>query len=74
MIGASPPKRIRCAASQMKRRARAGAKLMRRSPGHRLVKSALSKPTPPRLMPGTNVAVINALAHVVVTEGLTKDE
>ena len=25
-------------------------------------------------MPGTNVAVINALAHVVVTEGLTKDQ
>src|SRR5262245_4310825 len=27
-----------------------------------------------RLLPGTNVAVINALAHVVVTEGLTKDD
>ena len=25
-------------------------------------------------MPGTNVAIINALAHVIVTEGLTKDD
>ena len=27
-----------------------------------------------KLRPGTNVAIINALAHVVVTEGLTDDE
>ena len=27
-----------------------------------------------RLLPGTNVAVINALAHVMVTEGLTKED
>ena len=26
-----------------------------------------------QLLPGTNVALINALAHVVVTEGLTDD-
>src|SRR5690606_23934796 len=26
------------------------------------------------LRPGTNVAIVNALAHVIVTEGLTKDD
>ncbi len=76
VIGASPTEAHPVFASQMKRRLRAGAKLIVVDPrAIPLVKSAhVEADYHLRLLPGTNVAVINALAHVVVTEGLTKDE
>jgi formate dehydrogenase major subunit len=76
VIGASPTEAHPVFASQMKRRLRAGAKLIVVDPrAIPLVKSPhVEADYHLRLMPGTNVAVINALAHVVVTEGLTKDD
>jgi formate dehydrogenase major subunit len=76
VIGASPTEAHPVFASQMKRRLRAGAKLIVIDPrAIPLVKSAHVKADYHlRLTPGTNVAVINALAHVIVTEGLTKDQ
>jgi formate dehydrogenase major subunit len=72
IIGANPTDGHPVFASRMKRRVRQGAKVividprridMVRTPhveaAHHL-----------QLMPGTNVAIVNALAHVVVTEGL----
>ncbi len=76
VIGASPTEAHPVFASQMKRRLRAGAKLIVVDP--RAIGSVKSPHVRAdhhlRLLPGTNVAVINALAHVVVTEGLTKDD
>ena len=76
VIGASPTEAHPVFASQMKRRLRAGAKLIVVDPrAIPLVKSPhVEADYHLRLLPGTNVAVINALAHVVVTEGLTKDD
>jgi formate dehydrogenase major subunit len=76
VIGASPTEAHPVFASQMKKRLRAGAKLIVIDPRSiPLVKSPhVEADFHLRLMPGTNVAVINALAHVVVTEGLTKDD
>ena len=76
VIGASPTEAHPVFASQMKRRLRAGARLIVVDPrAIALVKSPhVEADYHLRLMPGTNVAVINALAHVVVTEGLTKDQ
>src|SRR5688572_24150581 len=76
VIGASPTEAHPVFASQMKRRLRAGAKLIVVDPrAIPLVKSAhVEADYHLRLLPGTNVAIINALAHVVVTEGLTKDD
>ncbi len=76
VIGASPAEAHPVFASQMKRRLRAGARLIVIDPrAISLVKSPhVQADYHLRLLPGTNVAVINALAHVVVTEGLTKDE
>ena len=72
VIGANPTDGHPVFASRMKRRLREGAKLIVVDPRKTdLVKSPHVKADyhlP--LMPGTNVAVINALAHVVVTEGL----
>ena len=63
-------------ASQLKRRLRQGAKLIVIDPREiALVKTPHIKADyhlP--LRPGTNVALFNALAHVVVTEGLTKEQ
>jgi len=72
LIGANPTSAHPVFASRMKKAIRKGAKLivvdprvipLVRTPGvtaaHHL-----------QLMPGTNVAVINALAHTIVTEGL----
>lgn len=74
LIGANPTTAHPVFASRMKKALRKGAQLivvdprviaLVRTPGvvaaHHL-----------QLMPGTNVAVINALAHVIVTEGLAK--
>ena len=76
VIGASPTEAHPVFASQMKRRLRAGARLIVVDPrAIPLVKSPhVEADYHLRLLPGTNVAVINALAHVVVTEGLTRDE
>jgi formate dehydrogenase major subunit len=76
VIGASPTEAHPVFASQMKRRLRAGASLIVVDPrAIALVKTPHVKADHHlRLLPGTNVAVINALAHVVVTEGLTKDD
>ena len=72
VIGASPTEAHPVFASQMKRRLRSGARLIVIDPrGIPLVRSPhVEADYHLRLMPGTNVAVINALAHVVVTEGL----
>src|SRR5688500_14308618 len=76
VIGASPTEAHPVFASQMKRRLRQGAKLIVVDPrAIPLVKSAhVEADHHLRLLPGTNVAVINALAHVVVTESLTKEQ
>jgi formate dehydrogenase major subunit len=76
VIGASPTEAHPVFASQMKRRLRQGARLIVIDPrAISLVKSPhVQADYHLRLLPGTNVAVINALAHVVVTEGLEKTE
>ena len=76
VIGASPTEAHPVFASQMKRRLRAGAALIVVDPrAIALVRAPhVEADHHLRLRPGTNVAVINAMAHVVVTEGLTKDD
>src|SRR6476659_2161068 len=75
VIGANPTDAHPVFASQMKRRLRAGAHLIVIDPrAIALVKSPhVEADFHLRLLPGTNVAVINALAHVVVTEGLVDE-
>ena len=72
VIGANPTDAHPVFASQLRRRLRQGAQLIVIDP-RRI--DLLSTPHADRalhlpLRPGTNVALINALAHVVVTEGL----
>ncbi len=76
VIGANPTDAHPVFASRMKKRLREGAKLivvdprridLVRSPH---VEASFHLP----LRPGTNVAMINALAHVVVTEGLADEQ
>jgi formate dehydrogenase major subunit len=76
IIGANPTDAHPVFASQMKRRLREGAKLIVADPrAIDLIR------TPPhieasfhlQLLPGTNVALIDALAHTIVTEGLAND-
>jgi formate dehydrogenase major subunit len=76
VIGASPTEAHPVFASQMKRRLRQGARLIVVDPrAIALVRTPhVEADHHLRLLPGTNVAVINAMAHVVVTEGLTKDD
>ncbi len=75
VIGANPTAAHPVFASQMKRRLREGARLIVIDPRQiGLVRSARIKAEyhlP--LLPGTNVPVINALAHVIVSEGLADD-
>ena len=75
VIGANPTDAHPVFASQMKRRLRQGAKLividprridLVRSP-HVMAAHHLA------LQPGTNVAVLTAMAHVIVTEGLADE-
>jgi formate dehydrogenase major subunit len=75
VIGANPTDGHPVFASQMKRRLREGAKLIVVDPrAIDLVKSPhIEADYHLKLRPGTNVAVANALAHVIVTEGLTND-
>ena len=72
VIGANPTDGHPVFASRMKRRLRAGARLIVIDPRRiDLVRTPHVEASHHlQLRPGTNVAVINALAHVVVTEGL----
>lgn len=75
VIGANPTDAHPVFASQMKRRLREGARLIVIDPRRiDLVKSPHIKADYHlALRPGTNVAIINAMAHVVVTEGLVDE-
>jgi formate dehydrogenase major subunit len=72
VIGANPTDGHPVFASRMKKRLRQGAKLIVVDPRRiDLVKSPHIRAAHHlQLRPGTNVAVVNALAHVIVTEGL----
>ncbi len=76
VIGANPTAAHPVFASQMKRRLREGAKLIVVDPRKiGLVKSARIKADHHlALLPGTNVPIVNALAHVVVSEGLVDEQ
>jgi formate dehydrogenase major subunit len=76
VIGANPTEGHPVFASQLKRRLREGAKLIVVDPRTiELVRQPHVQASHHlKLLPGTNVAVINALAHVVVTEGLVKED
>ncbi|TCO65913.1 formate dehydrogenase subunit alpha [Actinocrispum wychmicini] len=72
VIGANPTDAHPVFASRMKKRLREGAKLIVLDPRRiDLVRSPhVEAQYHLKLQPGTNVAVVNAFAHVVVTEGL----
>ncbi len=72
VIGANPAAAHPVFASQMKRRLRQGAKLIVVDPRTtEMVKSPhIQADYHLKLKPGTNVAVISAMAHVIMTEGL----
>ena len=76
VIGANPTDAHPVFASHMKKRLREGARLIVVDPRRiDLVKSPHVKADyhlP--LLPGSNVAVINAMAHVIVTEGLVDEK
>jgi formate dehydrogenase major subunit len=76
VIGANPTDAHPVFASRMKRRLREGASLIvvdpRRIDLVRMPHVAAQYHL--ALQPGTNVAVLNALAHVIVTEGLAKED
>src|SRR3984957_17658210 len=76
VIGANPTDGHPVFGSQMKRRIRQGAKLIVVDPR---VTGLVHSPHVHadyhlQLTPSTNVAMLNSLAHVVVTEGLAKDD
>jgi formate dehydrogenase major subunit len=75
IIGANPASAHPVFASQMKRRLRQGARLIVIDPRTtEMVKSPhIQADYHLKLMPGTNVAFVNALAHVIVTENLCQD-
>ncbi|GGZ32556.1 formate dehydrogenase subunit alpha [Streptomyces poonensis] len=76
LIGANPTDAHPVFGSRMKRRLRAGARLIVADPRRiDLVRSPhVEAAHHLQLAPGTNVALVNALAHVVVTEGLVDRE
>ena len=76
VIGANPTDGHPVFASRMKRRLREGAKLVVIDPRRiDLVRTPHIEATHHlQLAPGTNVAVVNAMAHVAVTEGLVDTE
>jgi formate dehydrogenase major subunit len=76
VIGANPTDGHPVFGSRMKRRLREGAKLIVADPrAIDLVRSPhVQADYHLQLRPGTNVALINALAHVVVTEGLVNEK
>ena len=75
VIGANPTDGHPVFASRMKKRLRQGAKLIVVDPRRiDIVKSPHIRAAHHlQLRPGTNVAVVTALAHVIVTEGLMAD-
>src|SRR6185437_16363157 len=75
VIGANPTEGHPVFASRMKKRLRQGAKLIILDPrATGLVKSPhIDADYHLALRPGTNVAVLTAMAHVVVTEGLANE-
>jgi formate dehydrogenase major subunit len=75
VIGANPTDAHPVFASRMKRRLRQGARLIVIDPRRiELVRTPhVAAEHHLQLRPGTNVAVLNALAHVVVTEGLVNE-
>ncbi|PPD48410.1 MAG: formate dehydrogenase subunit alpha [Methylobacter sp.] len=77
VIGANPTDGHPVFGSAMKKRLRQGAKLIVIDPREiDLVRNSphVQASHHLKLRPSTNVALINALAHVVVTENLTKDD
>jgi formate dehydrogenase major subunit len=76
IIGANPTDAHPVFASRMKRRVREGAKVIvidpRRTDMVRTPHVEASYHLP--LKPGTNVAIVNAIAHVIVTEGLANEK
>jgi len=76
LMGANPTEGHPVFASQLKRALRAGTKLIVIDPRKiALVDSPhVVAAHHLQLRPGTNVAMINALAHVVVTEGLVRED
>jgi formate dehydrogenase major subunit len=76
VIGANPTEGHPVFASQMKRRLREGAKLIVLDPRRiGLVRSPhIEAQHHLALLPGTNVPMINALAHVIVSEGLVAED
>jgi len=76
VVGANPTDGHPVFASQMKRRLREGARLIIADPREiDLVRTPhIQADYHLQLRPGTNVALFNALAHVVVTEGLTRED
>jgi formate dehydrogenase major subunit len=76
VIGANPTDAHPVFGSQMKRRLRQGARLIVLDPRRiDLVRSPhIRADYHLQLKPGTNVAMLNSLAHVIVTEGLVKED
>ena len=76
VIGANPTEGHPVFASRMKRRLRQGAKLIVIDPrAIGLVRSPhIRADYHLQLRPGTNVVMLNALAHVIVTEGLLAED
>jgi formate dehydrogenase major subunit len=76
VIGANPTDGHPVFASQMKRRLRQGARLIVADPRRiDLVRTPhIEADYHLSLRPGTNVALLNALGHVIVTEGLVKED
>ena len=76
VVGANPTDAHPVFASQLKRRLRQGAKLIVIDPRTiALVRSPhIEAQYHLALKPGTNVALFDAIAHVIVTEGLTKED
>ena len=76
VIGANPTEGHPVFASQMKRRLREGAQLIVVDPREiGLVRSPhIEAAYHLNLLPGTNVPIINALAHVIIKEGLADED
>jgi formate dehydrogenase major subunit len=76
LIGANPTDAHPVFASRLKKRLRAGAKIIVIDPrAIDLVRSAhIEAAHHLPLLPGTNVAMLTALAHVIVTEGLVNEQ
>ncbi|HUX72519.1 MAG TPA: formate dehydrogenase subunit alpha [Steroidobacteraceae bacterium] len=75
VIGANPTDGHPVFASQMKRRLREGARLIVADPRRiDMVRTPhVEAAYHLKLLPGTNVALINSIAHVIVTEGLVDE-